>query len=180
VTGIAFNSPITSDALDYLIDTQPRVHSFSVTWTPACLNQGTFTVSPNNLAFIAITTTSMTTFTITIQNAVLSNRGTYSLTVTAAVDGISKTHGFTQEIYDSCDRTLFETSPSPIFDMNVILASSVVQTQNYKIWTAIERLHPVYVCPYTATISPIETFITANTTVISVDEQILTNNLPSS
>jgi hypothetical protein len=54
--------------------------------------------------------------------------------------------------------------------MNVLLASSAVQTQNYKIWTAIERLYPVYVCPYTATISPAEAFITVSPTVISIDE----------
>jgi hypothetical protein len=111
----------------------------------------------------------MTAFTITVQNAVLANRGIYSLTLTAAVDGVTKTHTFSQEIYDSCDRTLFETSPSPIADMNVVLASSAVQTQNYKIWTAIERLHSNYVCPYTVTISPSETFISASTTAISVN-----------
>ena len=112
----------------------------------------------------------MTAFTITVQNAVLANRGVYSLTLTAAVNSVTKTHVFSQEIFDSCDRTLFETIPSPIADMNVVLASSVVQTQNYKIWTAIERLHSNYVCPYTVTISPVEAFFSASTTVISVDK----------
>jgi hypothetical protein len=110
----------------------------------------------------------------------LTNRGIYSLTLTAAVDGVSKTHTFSQEIYDSCDRTLFETSPSPIVDMNIVLASSAVQTQNYKIWSAIERLYPIYVCPYIATISPVESFLSVNSTAISVDKQIMTNNIPSS
>jgi len=68
----------------------------------------------------------MTAFTITVQNAVLADRGVYSLTLTAAVNSVTKTHVFSQEIFDSCDRTLFETSPSPIADMNVVLASSAV------------------------------------------------------
>jgi hypothetical protein len=122
----------------------------------------------------------MTAFTITVQNAVLANRGVYSLTLTAAVNSVTKTHVFSQEIFDSCDRTLFETSPLPIVDMNVVLASSAVQTQNYKILTEKERLYPVYVCPYIATISPVEAFITVSTTAISIDKQILSNSLPSS
>jgi hypothetical protein len=69
VTGIAFDSPKISDALDYLID-QPKIHSFSLVWTPACLNQGVFSVSPN-LSFVGLTTTSNTSFNIVVQNALL-------------------------------------------------------------------------------------------------------------
>jgi len=96
-------------------------------YSPACENQGTFTTSSPQ-PFLSIEPLGIASFNLKIEGAVLAHRGVYAMQLRASVDGKTGTHNFSQEIVDSCDRTSFETSPAPLTDMTVVLASSAIQT----------------------------------------------------
>ena len=119
---------------------------------------------------------------MTISNATVSHHGEYSIAITATVDGANASTVFALTIRDPCSVTNFVTSPSPLKDMPVVLASTKTSNQAVKIFTVVEQQHKTIICPISAQLTPSTSFIALSPDfkTISVDEGVLTQLLPGS
>lgn len=100
--------------------------TFALTKTPNCVQDPTFTLTSTPAAAFASRTINADGESgyIRITGATLLDQGTYAMTLTADLDGTTKTASFTVIILDPCKRAVFLTNPNPLSTMNVALPST--------------------------------------------------------
>jgi hypothetical protein len=131
--------------------------TFSISKTPNCVQDPTFTLASTPTAVFASRTVNANGESgyVRLTGATLANIGTYSMTLTAIVDAQTTTNAFTMIIMDPCKRAIFETTPAPILMMTITMPSSGPTTQTVKIYTDVERAtSPAVICPITGVLSP--------------------------
>jgi hypothetical protein len=131
ITTLAFTSqPPASTSLEVGVDVQPHDMTFAISKTPNCVQDPTFTLASTPAAAFSSRTINADGESgyVRINGATLANLGTYSLTLTAAVDSKTTVSSFTVIILDPCARAVFETNPAPLSDMTVIMPAAGTQT----------------------------------------------------
>ena len=91
---------------------------------------------------------------VSIHDATLANQSINNMVLTAVLDTQTITSSFVVTILDPCKRAVFETTPAPMTQMNIMMPSVASTDQIIKIWTDVERLSAVSICPITATLTP--------------------------
>ena len=138
VTALSFDLAPVSKEIRVGIDVQPLLIPFSTTQSPACANQVIFGLSPST-SFSSVQTTTFNSGNVAVNGALSSNHDSYSMTLTASVDGTqSVPQSFTIKITDPCSYSKFVTAPAPLATMQVLVASTQTYTQTVKILTDIE------------------------------------------
>ena len=62
------------------------------------------------------------------------------MVLTAVVDAQTITSPFIVTILDPCKRAIFETTPAPMVQMNIMMPTTGLTDQAVKIWTDVERI----------------------------------------
>lgn len=110
---------------------------------------------------------------ITVNNANIGHHGHYLCSLIGEVDTLKVQTDFEIFIKDPCETSIFELSPAPLIDMQVLMyyMTTETQVQNVKIWTDVERSHPLIICPITAVLTPSLPYISlsADFKTINVD-----------
>jgi len=99
--------------------------TFSISKTPNCVQDPTFTLASTPAAAFASRTVNANGESgyVRVTGATLADIGTYSMTLTAVVDAQTTTNAFTVIILDPCKRAVFETSSAPLSTMTIVMPS---------------------------------------------------------
>ena len=98
------------------VTTQPYNMDYSIVKTPNCLQDPTWTLTTANAFTVNTGNADGESGKVQVTGATLSHLGTYPMTLTATLDGVTVSTSFTIVIKDPCKRAIFITSPYPVID----------------------------------------------------------------
>jgi hypothetical protein len=144
------------------VTSQPVDLTFVISKTPNCVQDPTFTLSPDNQTWLTktINVDGESGF-IRTNGATLANIGTYARTLTAVVDAQTTPVSFTVVIKDPCQASNFVNGSTPA-DIIITMPSAGPTSQTQYIMTDVQTNYPTIICPYSAVLAPTKTWISWN------------------
>jgi hypothetical protein len=127
VTAMAFTAnPPATTSLEVGVNPQPHDMTFSISKTPNCVQDPTFTLASTPTSAFTSRTVNADGESgyVRVNGAVLADGGQYSMTLTANLDSATVTNNFIVKIIDPCIRAIFETSPNPLATMTVTMPTA--------------------------------------------------------